>query len=276
MRGSNMKVVCVSVIIMFFGVLISSVSCLAVTAEDLKEMMDRHEQFTLIDVRDNAAYVRSHIAGAINVPARLCGMKQFPPIGRVIVYGDGLDETPVLEAVEALNRKTGIEAEKLDGGILRWEALNYPSTRKKGFEEEHLLFITYRQLEGMSRSNPDLVILDLREPQQAIQSKSLKEQGGKTVQGKRPTDLLNKFPGVRIIKSVMTEGTKDVAAGTISAKGLRDTPGAHSELYVIIDRGDGSAEEMARRLRAAGIKRIAILAGGEESLVNSGEHESKK
>jgi len=270
-----MKALRVFVLLLAINFLISSGACFGLTSEELKDMMDRHEQITLIDVRERSAFSSSHIPGAINIPARLCGLKSLPPIGRVIVYGDGLDETPVLEAVEALNTKTGIEAQKLEGGILRWEALNYPSTRKKGFDEERLLFITYRQLEGMSRSNPDLVILDLREPQQAIQSKSLKEPGDKTARGKGPTDLLKKFPGVRIVKSVATD-TKDVAAGTLSAKGLTERQGEHSELYVLIDMGDGSAEKMARFLKAAGIKRFVILAGGEVSLLKSETQDLRK
>ena len=47
----------------------------------------------------------------------------------------------------------------------------------------------------------------------------------------------------------------------------------HSNVYVLIDRGDGSADITARQLKAAGIKRLVILAGGEETLVRKGQSE---
>jgi hypothetical protein len=40
----------------------------------------------------------------------------------------------------------------------------------------------------------------------------------------------------------------------------------HSELYVLIDSADGTAEKAALQLKAAGIKRFAVLTGGEESI----------
>jgi hypothetical protein len=42
-------------------------------------------------------------------------------------------------------------------------------------------------------------------------------------------------------------------------------------LLVLIDSGDGKADEMARALKANGNKRFVILAGGEEMLARKGK-----
>ncbi|MFA6632453.1 MAG: hypothetical protein WCU90_09150, partial [Kiritimatiellia bacterium] len=42
-------------------------------------------------------------------------------------------------------------------------------------------------------------------------------------------------------------------------------------LYVLIDAGDGAAERTAQALKAAGISRVAILAGGETIIRRKGE-----
>ena len=82
------------------------------------------------------------------------------------------------------------------------------------------------------------------------------------------TDLASAFPGMRVRRSPFGQGSGRTAMG--------ETPGdevggqAHSEVFVLIDNGDGRAEAMARRLRAAGIKRFVILAGGEEALSREG------
>jgi methylmalonyl-CoA mutase cobalamin-binding subunit len=42
------------------------------------------------------------------------------------------------------------------------------------------------------------------------------------------------------------------------------------KLYVLIGDGEGEADKMAHRLKAAGIRRIIILAGGEKTLQRKG------
>ena len=62
----------------------------AVTPEKLKEMLDQGEKVTIIDVRHTALYAAGHIPGAINIPSSIIAMKRFPPLGDVVVYGDGI------------------------------------------------------------------------------------------------------------------------------------------------------------------------------------------
>ena len=273
-----MKILLANIMGVVLSFLITSGVCFGISCEELKGLIDRHEKITLIDVRDNAGYTQGHIPGAINIPARLCPMKKLPPVGLVIVYGAGLDESLTMEAVDVLNEKPGISAEMLDGGLLRWEALSYPSTRKKGLEREKLRYVSYQKLEAIARSNPDLVLFDLRKikKKQTPQSQSRRILSEGAAEGRALTDLSQEFPGVRVITASAETAPGDKRMGLARAGGLKGQDRDHSELYVLIDSGDGVAEEMARSLKAAGIKRFVILAGGEETLVRKGEHGLKK
>jgi rhodanese-related sulfurtransferase len=246
-------------------------ACFGISCEELHGLMERGEKLTLIDCRDNASFKGGHIPGAINIPVRLCGIKSLPQVGRIVVYGDGIDELSVHEAVEALNGKPGIQAEMLEGGFLRWEAFGYRSTRAKGFREEQLPYVSYEELKKMVMSNPDVVLLDARdqggraEPGQS--TRSLHTDITADIPGAGPTDLTSTFPGARVVRLWSSVNTRGVSSGPQWSGELAVNKGEHSELYVVIDSGDGVAEEVARKLRAAGIRRFVILAGGEESLV---------
>ena len=104
----------------------------AITAEDLKAAMDRKDEVTLIDIRNPADYGKGHIPGAINVPAKISRLKPFPPVGRVILYGDGLDEAAARAAADAFNEKEGIRAEVLIGGYRDGRRSTIPRPGVKG------------------------------------------------------------------------------------------------------------------------------------------------
>lgn len=243
--------------------------CYGITSEELQTMIGRQEGITIIDIRDNDAYMAGHIPGAINIPASLCPEKQLPPIGRVIVYGDGINESITKGAVVALNKKPGIGAEMLKGGIGRWEALNYNVTKRTGMMPENLPYISYQLLKAVVQ-NPEVVIVDLRnrEKRQTEGDRPRKDSPPIDEDKKGLTDLSKEFPHVRIIVSPFESDS--------SEEPLKAGNGGHNTLYVLIDNGDGAAEDMARRLKAAGIKQFFILAGGEEILERKGLPGQKK
>ena len=260
----KLSVFCIVLCAVFF---IGFGACFGISCEELHGLMEREEQLTLIDCRDNASFQGGHILGAINIPARLCGIKSLPQVGRIVVYSDGIDELSVHEAVEALNSKPGIQAEMLEGGFLRWEALGYQSTRAKGFREEQLPYVSYEELEKMVMNNPDVVLLDARDQgAQAAPGQSTRSLRT-DIPGAGPTDLISTFPGARVVRLRSSVNTRGVSSGLRWSGELAVNKGEHSELYVVIDSGNGVSEEVARKLRAAGIRRFVILAGGEESLV---------
>ena len=57
----------------------------------------------------------------------------------------------------------------------------------------------------------------------------------------------------------------------IAYKVKKEHGNRHHNLYVLIDNCDGESEKVARRLIAAGVKRVAILTGGELSVQQKGQ-----
>lgn len=237
----------------------------AMSPGELDSLIRSDEKPTVIDIRDAASFQAGHIPEAIHIVGRLIPDKKFPPIGRVVVYGDGLDEAPVKTAADALNGKPGITAETLEGGLLRWEAENLATTRPKGMSKEKIPYVTYQQLSAMTKSNPAVVLVDLRRQQN--RSRSIQSTGGTASDGIPLTDLSAAFPGTRVAASPFEPDQQ-----TRSILSRADDPEAVSDkLYVLIDNGDGTAEILARRMKASGKKRFVILNGGEMTLMRKGK-----
>jgi len=256
MRTFTTNLMCV-----FLFLFITSGVCLGISAKELRNLMQQDEQTTVIDIRHNSSYKEGHIPGAINIPARLCPMKKLPALGRVVVYGDGLDQGPAIEAANALNDKKGIRAEILDGGFSAWEAVSYHSTQLKGMERENIRYISYQQLKTVIENNPDAVLIDLRNA---------------SSEKKELADLTTEFPGVRIITAPYKGDQKTRHTGLLNAGVTKHKGGTRGDFYILIDNGNGAAEKTAERLRESGIKRVAVLMGGEQTIIRKGQYEQKK
>ena len=247
------------IIALVTGFLSVPVTVFAISPLQLQEMMGRGEQITIIDIRALELYREGHIPGAINMPATIISKKKLPPLGTVVVYGDGIRTDLTNGAVDALNAMPGIEAVMLDGGFSAWESLNLPTTHESGFREERLPYLSYEELEKVVEANPDIVLVDLRStPEQGKTNSTL-------------TDLSVVFPGlntIRLHRKLRSDG-KEWDISTVTRRGAKDTQ--YRWLYILIDDGDGEAEKAARILKAAGIKRAAILTGGEQILRRGGK-----
>ncbi len=187
----------------------------------------------------------------------------MPPLGLVVVYDDGLGEDKATPAVAALNGKAGITAEVLEGGFAGWETEKADTTQKAGLAPEELPYITYQALKKTRVD--DLVLVDLRRGarQQGAAGLALKSVTTDTLPVKAGpyTDLAKEFPGARVVQSPFGSGSaKTFAAGS-----------GEPPLLVLIDNGDGLAQETARALKANGIRRFVVLAGGEEIIARRGE-----
>jgi rhodanese-related sulfurtransferase len=224
------------------GLMALAMPALALSPADLKREMDKRGRFTIVDVRSTDLYAQGHIPGAINIPAALCETKHLPPLGRVIVYDAGLGTDLATGAAKALSAKPGIKAEVLEGGFSSWEAVTKQTTRGKGVEREMLPMATYQQVK--TNSTDDVVLVDLRK--NLVPGKSMSK-----------AELLAEFPQARVTDSPFGVKAK-------SATGP-------SPLLVLVDAGEGTAEEMARTLRANGMTRFVILAGGEEIIKRQGQ-----
>jgi rhodanese-related sulfurtransferase len=227
----------------------------ALTPADLQAKLNAGAKLTVIDVRNLGLYQKSHIPGAINIPAVFCAEKMLPRLGPVVVYDSGVGRDEATPAAAALNAKPGINAEVLEGGFAGWLQAQGPSTQAHGLHPEATPLISYADLKAAQGNN--LVLVDLRKP--VLQARQ--NAGDANIAPPAPlTDLRKEFPAA------------PVASSPFNLPQTRQSgPGAASPLLVLIDSGDGAAQAMAAALKANGISRFAILAGGESILARHGE-----
>lgn len=230
----------------------SAAAAFAISPVQVQKLLDSGEKITFIDVRLNVRFQSGHIPGAINVPSQLVPGKQLPPLGNVVVYDEGRGENAAALAAAALNEKSGITAEVLDGGYAAWEMAQAATTKSRGVAPEEMPLITYDQLKNTKSA--DVVLVDLR------QSKAAAHAAGNEAAPPPLTDLPSEFPGARVVHSPFE-------ASPVHASAAGGTP----PLLVLIDNGDGSAKNMARALKANGNTRFVILAGGEQILAVHGQ-----
>lgn len=90
-----------------------------ITPSELKAMLEKGENITLIDVRTPGEYNEEHIPGAVNIPLdKIPEIKDFPYKGKVVLYC-----TVGVRSTKAKNilAKNGIKnIPDLDGGINLW------------------------------------------------------------------------------------------------------------------------------------------------------------
>lgn len=239
--------------------LAGSSASFAITAAGLKEALDRGDKITVVDLRSNREYQESHIPGAINIMHRMVEQKQLPPMGRVVVYCDGLGSAYAPACVAALNAKGGIQAEALEGGYAAWLTESKQTTGAAGLSPgSGVEVITYEKL--VASGGADMIVVDL-----------CKGEGG---HGKAEVP-----------------GEKGEAGTPFSIKSFcqKHLPGAnltrnvdgylkrHREgLMVLVDDDNQTATQKAMLLRASGYKRVVVLAGGAEILKRGGRAGSKR
>ena len=251
----------------------------AMTVSELQTQLKQGAKLVVIDIRTPIQYSREHIAGAINIPASLCENKNLPPMGKVVVYGDGLASDGAADAAAALGKKAGITAEVLQGGLAAWHSAQGVTTLRAGLQLDTGKYISYAQLQ--SADPADIVLIDLRtvvtnapptSPSKGNSATARTTASSTSAQSVRSskipdpsvslTDLAAAFPGVTIAKSPFEIPSAQVAGGQSAAR---------NPLLVLIDSGDGSAQAMARTLKTNGSFRYVILAGGEAILARKGQ-----
>jgi rhodanese-related sulfurtransferase len=226
--------------------LLFPIYCYAITVESLSTRLGSGEVMTIIDIRNNALYQKSHIQNAINIPATLIERKRLPGLGMVVVYGDGVDEEVTLQAVNQLNLKPGIQAELLEGGITSWSAKNAATIHQKGLEVRQTKNITYKKLLKMTVENNAIILVDLR-------------------MGKVQELFTDHFPNTQIFDA-FSSNQDDISNVVASSLVLAGIPKDNQNILILIDDGNGFSEKIADKLHAAGSKRLAILIGGEKAL----------
>lgn len=230
--------------------------CSAIEALDLEHLLAQKQKITVIDIRSQELFKAGHIHGAINISANIIDRKQLPPLGQVIVCGDGFNTVQTMKAVEVLNSKKGISADFLEGGFAAWNSLNLRVSVRQGAVREQLNYVSYQELVMVAAENNDIVLVDVR---RRNQSQAVEHD----IRGEREdlSVLASRFPGIEII------GPGHLSLSLFNKSG--------NFAYVIIDSCDGAAEKFSRQLNRAGIRRNYILTGGELALQREGRSETR-
>ncbi len=111
-----------------------------ITAEELKQLIDKGADLVTLDVRDSGSYEAGHIKGAVNIyydptadPMDRQMMLIALPMDKLIVtYCDCTDDASSANIAQELY-KLGYDRDKvkvLSGGSLRWVELKYPLVKK--------------------------------------------------------------------------------------------------------------------------------------------------
>lgn len=239
------------------GALLGSAGTWAISPEELQRELAEKAAVTVIDVRTLELFKQGHVPDAINIPGTLIPQKTMPRLGRVVVYGDGFGDAEH-KALEALNAKPGIKAELLEGGYSAWLAAQGTTTGNRGLNPEKIEYVTYQQLQ---ETTSNVVLVDLRKelPEKRLGAASSKSDANSRASAL--TDLTKAFPGKPITKSPHARPQQ---------LGAKAVGSASKPILVLIDNGDGSAQQTARELRAQGNPRVVILAGGELTIARQG------
>ena len=239
--------------------------CFGVTAAELQNLLKEGETVAIVDIRGRGDFIAGHIPNAINIPAAVIKYKQLPPLGRVIVCGDGIDTADATAAASVLNQKSGIDAEILDGGYPSWAELKYPNTRKVGIARQMFRYITYEKLRRAAGADHGMVLVDMRRVRG-------RQKGPEPAETLLLSDLNEILPGFETITLAPRRlNSKGPTEAVPTAKFFRAMRKEKGRVFVLIDRGDGRAEKVARHLHGAGITQVIILAGGEMALQKRGE-----
>ncbi len=232
--------------------LLAATAAHAATPEQLDALLKAGSKVTVIDLRSTEEYQISHIAGSINIPHQLVAEKRLPPIGRVVVYCDGLGSTYAPECAGALNTKPGIQAEVLEGGYAAWRTFTNVTADSKPVSLEQARTITYEELKATKGEG--VVLVDVRKGQQAAAS------------GKPRLNLAafrqQSLPG----STTLTDPAAQLRNLKGRGKGFKRAP----SLYVVIDDDYQSAIKTAERIKGMGYQRVVVLAGGEEIIRREG------
>ncbi len=232
----------------------------AISPEQLKERIKQNDDVVIIDIRLQGQYRAGHIPGAINIPSKMIANKTLPRFGDVVVCDSGLGREDTDKAVAALRLKPGLVIDVLDGGYAGWLEAGGISTGKSKLRKQHIEYITYKDLK--QKNNNGIVFVDLRKKDKK------KENVPPTVNAISATDIdstegdiFDDFPGVQII-------TDPFAVAPPSQQSVNAPQ--ESPLYVLVDTGDGTAQTMARALKANKNRHVVVLLGGEKMIKRKG------
>lgn len=262
-------------IIALFGMVaplswVSLSAAVALSPAALQQRLAGDEPHALIDLRSGAAFNEAHLPGAMNMPLRGLNPRRLPSSRVLVFYADGLGRVDARTAAEQVSAQSGrSDVYWLRGGLAAWESAGQSSTRPDGFSTATVPAITYQNM--VATEGRDLFVLDTRTEAPAEEPAPGTFGLASAPAGPQPTDLQVLLPQARVERPADAPtdapGTFQLAGDAASESLDRQ---ANGSLIVVVDDGDGSGAGLVRSLRAAGNRRVVLLAGGETILRHAG------
>lgn len=97
-----------------------------ITRTELREKIDRGDDFKLVMTLGDWAYRAKHIPGSINAPSPQAGMVLLKPDEDIVVYCSGEDCIASVSAYHLLKRAGYQHVRRYSGGLLDWESAGLP------------------------------------------------------------------------------------------------------------------------------------------------------
>lgn len=94
--------------------------------EELKEKLDRGDDFRLVMVLSEWAYQAKHIPGSIHVGTLEDSVKALDPDDEVVVYCSGPECVASIAAYTMLQANGFQNLRRYAGGLVEWEQADYP------------------------------------------------------------------------------------------------------------------------------------------------------
>ena len=226
---------------------------LAMSPAELAAWLGDGDRVTVIDIRHPSRFEQSHVPGSINLPMPGLAERRLPAMVNVVVVGDGFDVDAEQAAVEALRAQGIPRVEVLDGGMMAWDEAGQAAVRTSGMVEgSGIMSVTPKQVERTVRSGRvGVVLLDLRVD----------------LKGRTP------FAQAGLGSLYVIDAPSTATPSQVVQHVLRYRDQARGRVLLLVDDGDGRAEAVGMLLSAAGVKRQAILVGGERALETWGQGE---
>jgi rhodanese-related sulfurtransferase len=231
----------------------------ATSPEQLEALLAGSTRVVVVDLRTKTEFAGGHVPGSLNIPLGGLEQRRLPPFGRVVAIWDGVDREAAERALAVLNSAAGIQAELLDGGYPAWAV--HRATGSTGLSAGGPQTLTYADLLKLAAGD-ELTVIDLRAGTEETPL----------------TEIRDIAPRARFVEPSPLERAAMRAENGESAARRESVPDwlkghalGEAGVYVVVDDGDAvRSEVVARLLRARGISRAFVLAGGELALRSRG------
>ena len=97
-----------------------------ISREELKQKMERGDQFKLVMALGDWHYRAKHLPGSLHFPTPQEARAELSQDEEIVVYCSGYDCTASVSAYEYLVHHGYTQVRRYAGGILDWEEAGYP------------------------------------------------------------------------------------------------------------------------------------------------------